>query len=236
MKFDVYLETGPKHRKTMTHVPSLAGTTAMGETTEIALDNTRDAIRERIAFLHRHGEKHPDPDPIELNIAEEDTTTGWLGFAVGVFGSDLEPIPPRELERQVRWAEWAREELIEAAKAQRGGLRSGPPGKGRTPAEILAHVAGSERAYLNSVVGPVDGLNDAIKRVEKSPDDPWDALARAREILLARIRAMTPAERRTVVKRGKERRTARRMLRRTLEHEWEHVLELQARLPAKARR
>src|SRR5882724_1547351 len=152
MKFDVYLETGPKHRKTMTHVPSLAGTTATGETTEIALDNTRAAIRERIAFLCRHGEEYADPEPIELNVGEEDTTTGWLGFAVAVFGSDLEPIPPRELETQVRWAEWSREELIEAAKAQAGGLRSGPPGKGRTPAEILAHVAGSERAYLNSLI------------------------------------------------------------------------------------
>jgi predicted RNase H-like HicB family nuclease len=235
MKFDVYLETGPKHRKTMTHVPSLAGVTAMGETTEVALDNTRDAIRERVAFLRRQGEEHPDPEPIELNVAEEDTTGGFLGFAIAVFRSDLEPVPPRELERQVRWAEWSREELIKAARAQKGGLRSGPPGKGRTPAEILAHVAGSERAYLNSVVGPVEGLNAAIKAVEASPDDPWDALAAAREILLKRIRAMTPEERRAVVKRGKEHRTARRMLRRTLEHEWEHVLELRARLgPRKA--
>jgi predicted RNase H-like HicB family nuclease/uncharacterized damage-inducible protein DinB len=230
MKFDVYVETGPKHRKTMTHVPSLAGTTAMGETTEAALENTRSAIRERIEFLRRHGEGHPDPDPIELVVAEEDTTGGFLGFAVGVFAPDLEPLTPRELERQVRWAEWSREELIEVARAQPRGLRSGPAGKGRTPAEILAHVAGSERAYLHSVVGSVDGLNDAIKAVEKSVDDPWPALGRAREILLARIRALTPEERRAIVQRGKERRTARRMLRRTLEHEWEHVLELRSRL------
>jgi predicted RNase H-like HicB family nuclease len=234
MKFDVYLETGPKHRKTMTHVPDLAGTTAMGETTEVALDNTRNAIRERVAFLRRHGEKHPDPEPIELNVAEEDTTSSFLGFAVGVFGWDLEAIPPRELERQVRWAEWSREELIEAARSQPGGLRSGPQGKGRTPAEILAHVAGSEGAYLKSVVGPVEGLNAAIKAIEQAPLDPWGAMAAAREILLARIRAMTPEERRAIVKGGKGRRTARRMLRRTLEHEWEHVLELQARLPRRS--
>ena len=230
MKFDVYLETGPKHRKTMTHVLALAGTTAMGETTEAALENTRAAIRERIEFLRRHAEGHPDPDPIELVVAEEDTTGGFLGFAVGVFGPDLEPLTPRELERQVRWAEWSREELVDAARRQSGGLRSGPAGSGRAPTEILAHVAGSERAYLHSVVGSVDGLNDAIKAVEKSADDPWGALARAREILLARIRALTPDERRAVVQRGKDRRTARRMLRRTLEHEWEHVVELKSRL------
>jgi predicted RNase H-like HicB family nuclease len=230
MNFDAYIETGPKHRKTMTHVLSLAGTTAMGETTDVALDNTRAAIRERIEFLRRHGEEHPDPEPIELTVAEEDTTTGFLGFAASTFGPDLEPVTPRELQRQLRWVEWSREELLEAARAQRGGLRSGPSGRGRTPAEILAHVAGAERAYLNSVVGPVEGLNDAIKRIESTPDDPWRALARAREILLARIVAMTPDERRAVVQRGKERRTARRMLRRTLEHEWEHVLELRSRL------
>jgi predicted RNase H-like HicB family nuclease len=236
MKFEVYLETGPKHRKTMTHVPGLAGTTAMGETTDIALDNTRPAIRERVEFLRRHGQKHPDPDPIELAVVEEDLTGGFLGFAIAFFGSDLEPVPPRELERQVCWAQWSREELIEVARAQPGGLRSGPPGKGRTPAEILAHVAGAERAYLNSIVGPVEGLNAQIKAVENSPDDPWDALARAREILIARIQALTPEERRAVVQRGKERRTARRMLRRTLEHEWEHVQELRARLPAGRKR
>jgi predicted RNase H-like HicB family nuclease len=232
MKFDVYLETGPKHRKSMTHVLSLAGTTATGETTEAAIENTRGAIRRRVAFLRRHGEQHPDPEPIELAIAEEDTTTGWLGYALGVFGPDLEPIGEAELQRQVRWASWARDELIEVARAQPGGLRSGPPGKGRTPAEILAHVAGAERGYLNSVVGRIDGLNDAIKAVESGPDDPWDALARGREILAARIRGMTAEERSAVVQRGKERRTARRMLRRTLEHEWEHVLELQSRLSA----
>ena len=230
MKFDVYIETGPKHRKTMTHVLSLAGTTAMGETTEAALENTRDAIRDRVEFLHRHGENHPDPQPIELNVAEEDTTTGFLGYAQSVFGPDLEPLTPAELKRHVRWAEWSREELLEVARAQRGGLRSGPAGKGRTPAEILAHVAGSEAAYLYSVVGPVDGLRDAIKQVENNPDDPWDALGRARHIMIDRMLALTPEERTAVVQRGKSRRTARRMLRRTLEHEWEHVLELRARV------
>jgi predicted RNase H-like HicB family nuclease len=230
MKFDVCIETGPKHRKTMTHVVSLAGTTASGETTEVALDNTRTAIRDRLDFLRRHGEGHPDPDPIELNVAEEDTSGRFLGFATGVFSADLEPMTPRELQQQVSWAEWSREELIEVARAQPGGLRSGPPGKGRTPAEILAHVAGSERAYLHSVVGPVEGLNNLIKAVESRPDDPWDPMARAREILIRRILAFTPEERSAVVQRGKEKRTARRMLRRTLEHEWEHVQELRSRL------
>ena len=235
MKFDVYVETGPKRRKSMTHVLALPGTIATGDTLDHALDNTRGAISARIAFLRRHGEKPRDAEPIELVVAEEDTTTGFIGFAAATFGPDLEPISKPQLEKLGRQAEWAREELIEAARARRGGLRGGPPGKGRSPADILAHVAGAERAYLNSVVGPVDGLGTEIKAVEQNPDDPWAPLDRAREILVKRIRAMTEAERTRVVTRGKEQRTARRMMRRTLEHEWEHVLELQSRLPAAKR-
>ena len=237
MKFDVYVETGPKHRKSMTHVLALPGTIASGDTLEQALDNTRAAILERVVFLRRHGDKPRNPEPIELVVAEEDTTTGFIGFAAATFQPDLEPIPKPELERLVRQAEWAREEMLDAARAQRGGLRGAPPGKGRrrSPGEILAHVAGAERAYLNSVVGPVDGLNAAIKTIEANPDDPWDALAHARELLLARIRGMTQEERTGVFKRGKEQRTARRMMRRTLEHEWEHVFELRSRLPAPKR-
>ncbi len=232
MKFDVHVETGPKHRKSMTHVLALPGTIATGDTLDEALENTRGAIVERVAFLRRHGETVRDPEPIELVIAEEDTTTGFIGFGAATFERDLEPLTKPELEKLVRQAEWARAELIEAARAQPGGLRGGSPGKGRTPAEILAHVAGSERAYLNSVVGPVDGLNAEIKAIEQNPDDPWAALDRARELLVKRIGAMTEAERTRVFERGKEHRTARRLMRRMLEHEWEHVLELRSRVRA----
>ena len=235
MQFDVYVETGPKHRKSMAHVLALPGTIASGNTLEEALENTRGAIRERVAFLRRHGEKPRDPEPIELVVAEEDTTTGFIGFAAATFKPDLAPVSKAELEGLVRQAEWSRDELLEAARAQRDGLRGTPPGKGRSPADILAHVAGAERAYLNSVVGPVDGLNAAIKAVEANPGDPWDALAHARDLLLARIRGMSDHERTAVFKRGKEQRTARRMMRRTLEHEWEHVLELRSRLPTPKR-
>ena len=230
MKFELALETGPKHRKTMVHVLSLPGVTTMGPTTAEAVESTHLAIRERLDFLRGHGESASNAEPMDLVVTEEDTTSGWLGFGIAFFDWDARPIESEELRRQVQWAEWAREALIEAARAQPGGLRSGPPGKGRQVAEILAHVAGAERAYLNSVVGPVSGLNDAIKAIENNPGDPWQALSRARAILVERILALTAVERTVVVERGKERRTARRMLRRMLEHELEHVLELRARL------
>lgn len=230
MRFDLYLESGPRHRKTMVHVLALPGCFAMGATNEAAIANARPAIRERLDFLGRHGEPPIDPEPMELVVAEEDTTGGWLGFGVALFSPDREPISADEARRQVTWLGWSREELISAARALPGELTTNPAGGGRAVVAVLHHVAGAERAYLNSVLGPVPGLNAALTAAERAGSDPWDALARARGMVLERLAAMTDAERALVVQRGGQLRSTRRMLRRMLEHEWEHTLELRARL------
>lgn len=230
MRFDLYLETGPRHRKTMVHVLALPGCVAMGATTEAAIENARSAIRERLDFLGRHGEALIDPEPIELVVAEEDTTGSWLGFGVALFGPDREPISTDELRRQVTWLGWSREELTSAARALPGELTTNPAGGGRAVIVILHHVAGAERAYLNSVLGPLPGLNAALTAAEQAGNEPWDAFAQARAMVLERLTAMTDAERALVVQRGGQVRSTRRMLRRMLEHEWEHTLEVRARL------
>jgi predicted RNase H-like HicB family nuclease len=70
MRFELYLESRPQHRKTCVFVPGLPGCTARGPTTEAAIENTRAAIIERPDFLRRHGERVADPDPIELVLAD----------------------------------------------------------------------------------------------------------------------------------------------------------------------
>ena len=50
--YDLYLESGPRRRKTMVHVPSLLGCVATGATTEEALANTPAAIQ---SFLRSAG-------------------------------------------------------------------------------------------------------------------------------------------------------------------------------------
>jgi predicted RNase H-like HicB family nuclease/uncharacterized damage-inducible protein DinB len=214
----------------MVHVPALAGCIAVGPTTEQAMENARSAIRARLEFLRRHGEPVADPDPLELVVAEEDTTSGWLGFGVGFFGPDREPIGADEAKRQVVWLTWSRDELVAAARAQPGTATAEPAGGGRTVASILLHAADAERGYLTSALGPVAGLNAAVTAIERAGDEPWEALARTRDIVIGRLAAMTDEERTAVVRRGKDQQTARRMLRRMLEHEWEHTLELRARL------
>jgi predicted RNase H-like HicB family nuclease/uncharacterized damage-inducible protein DinB len=231
MRFDLYLESGPQHKRTWVYVPSLPGTVGFGPTTEEAIQNTRDAIRERVAFLRRHGDTPPDPEPIELNVVRHVIERQVLGFGQQVFETDLAPLTAEEAATQLRWAEWSREELVAAAGAQTLPLAERPRTGGRSAAAILSHVAAAEWSYVSSTLGTLPGASAAIAAIEAAGDEPWDALAAERATLLTRLRAMTPEELTRVVERdGKPPRTARRMLRRMLEHEWEHVQELRARL------
>jgi predicted RNase H-like HicB family nuclease len=235
MRFDLYLESGPQHKRTWVYVPSLPGTVGFGPTSDQAIENARDAIRGRIAFLRRHGGDATDPDvpdsePIELHVAEHIIERQLLGFGQQSFPTDREPLTAAEAARQLRWAEWSREELIAAARAQPRPLLEKPP-TGRSAAEILSHVAGAEWSYVSSTLGTLAGQSATIAAIEGAGDEPWAALAAEREALMERLRAMTADELTRIVEReGKPPRTARRMLRRMLEHEWEHVLELQARI------
>lgn len=56
MQYALYLESGPRRRKTMVHVLDLLGCIAQGPTTEAALEATSAAIRAYLRFLQRHGE------------------------------------------------------------------------------------------------------------------------------------------------------------------------------------
>ena len=65
--YALYLESGPKRKKTMVHALDLLGCVAVGPTTEAALGATPEAIRLYKRFLRRHGEDAGDPDaPVEL--------------------------------------------------------------------------------------------------------------------------------------------------------------------------
>src|ERR1035437_5582827 len=231
MRFELYLESGPQHRKTWVFVPGLPGCTARGPTTEAAIENTRAAIIERLDFLRRHGERVADPDPIELVVADHVIERKWLGFGLQFFASDRAPLTEDDVRTQLRWAGWSREEFVAAGRAQVIPLTSKPQTGGRSGAEIVAHVAGAEWGYVGSTLGTLPGYGRAIAAIERAGPEPWDALAAERKTLLTRLQEMREEERTRVLERdGKTPRSARRMLRRMLEHEWEHTLELRSRL------
>ena len=232
MRFDLYLESGPQHRKTWIYVPSLPGCSTVSPTTEAAADFAAAAIRERLDFLRRHGEVVPDPEPMEIVVASHVIERKFLGFGQGAFPSDREPMPADEAARDLRWAEWSRDELIAAARAQPRPLSEKPATGGRSAAAILSHVAEAEWSYVATTLGSIPGGGAIMAAIERAGDEPWPALASEREALFERLRRITPEELGRVVERGegKPPRSTRRMLRRLLEHEWEHVLELRSRL------
>ena len=232
MRFDLYLESGPQHRKTWVYVPSLPGCSTVSPTSDAAPEAARAAILQRIEFLRGHGDTVPNPEPMELVVAGHVIERKTLGFGQQTFPTDREPMTPDEAARQLGWAGWSREELVAAARAQALPLSEKPAAGGRSAAAILSHVAEAEWSYVTSTLGTIAGGGAIVAAVGDSADDPWDALAAERAALVTRLRAMTPTELERVIERGEGRppRTARRMLRRLLEHEWEHVLELRARL------
>ena len=72
--YDLYLESGPRRRKTMVHVLDLLGCVAVGPTTDDAIAATPEAIRAYRRFLCRHGEDI-DPDaPFDTRVAEHITS------------------------------------------------------------------------------------------------------------------------------------------------------------------
>jgi predicted RNase H-like HicB family nuclease len=233
MRYELYLESGPQHRKTWVYVPSLPGCSTAGPTTDAAVEIAVSAIRDRLDFLRRHGEDISDFEPIEVVVAEHRIERKFLGFAQGTYPSDREAVGADEVARDLRWAGWSREELIAAARAQSRPLVEKPDG-GRSAAAILSHVAESEWSYVAVTMGAPAGGSKIMAAIAQSGEGPWTALAAERDALMARLGAMTPHEMAVVVERGEGKpvRSARRMLRRLLEHEWEHALELRSRLSA----
>jgi predicted RNase H-like HicB family nuclease/uncharacterized damage-inducible protein DinB len=230
MRFDLYLESGPQHRKTWIYVPGLPGCSTVSPTSDEAVEYARIAIRGRLEFLRRHGEAMPDAEPIEPVVAGHSIERKFLGFGQMFIATDLEPLHPDEAASRLLWASWSRAELVAAARAIAEPLTVKPASGGRSVAAILSHVAGSEWSYVSSTLGTLPGAAPAIAAIERAGDNPWAALADERETVMERLRAMTIEELQRAEERdGKPPRTARRMLRRFLEHEWEHVLELRAR-------
>ena len=229
MRFDLYLESGPQHRKTWIYAPSLPGCSTVSPTSDQAVEYGRAAIFERLEFLRRHGESTSGLEPVEPVVAGHTIERKFLGFGQLFIPTDLAPVTPDEAASQLLWAGWSRDELVAAAKAIAEPLAQ-KPASGRSAAAILAHVAGSEWSYVSSTLGTLPGYGPAIAAIEVAGEEPWDALAAERETVMERLRAMSIEELAAIKERGgKPPLSARRMLRRFLEHEWEHVIELRGR-------
>jgi predicted RNase H-like HicB family nuclease/uncharacterized damage-inducible protein DinB len=228
-EYALYLESGPRRRKTMIHVLDLLGCIAQGPTTETALEATPEAIRAYLCFLRRHGDAVKPNKKFTTAVAAHIMEGTWLGNGDPTpgFAPDFEPLSANDLEIYLQRLTWLRADLLEMIrKVPRKQLIAEPKSGGRSIYRILEHVAGSECVYLRYLVGKVEGLADALRAVEQSPDNLPFALPRLWQISKSRLETLTAAERKQSVKHGQVTWTARRALRRLLEHDWEHLQEL----------
>jgi predicted RNase H-like HicB family nuclease len=189
--YDLYVESGPRRRKTMVHMPDLLGCIAVGPTTEEALAATPEAIRAFHRFVQRYGETFDLEQPIATRVVEHVTQGEWLGNGSPyvVFAPDLEPLGVGEVETYLRRFRWMREELaVWAKKRANEQLDAQPPGGGRTARAIILHIIGS--TYLsNSLVGGAPGFSAVQGAAERCELDLPEALRRTVRLAVERVRA-----------------------------------------------
>jgi uncharacterized damage-inducible protein DinB/predicted RNase H-like HicB family nuclease len=230
--YRLYLESGPRRRKTMVHVLGLLGCIANGPTTEEALAATPDAIRAYRRFLLRHGEAIDPEAPFETQIAEHVTEGEWLGNGSPylLFGPDYEPVADEDLDILLARYHWLRDELATWAAAQSDEqLDAAPAGGGRTGRAVLLHVLGATGGYLAAALGGAPGFSRISTAAERGEIGLAEALRQAEARAIEVARNTNPQQRSTPRERPAGPRTFRQALRRMLEHDWEHLAELSRR-------
>lgn len=229
--YKLYLESGPRRKKTMVHVLELLGCIANGPTTEITLDRTPAAIRRYLCFLQYHGESvNPDVE-IQTEIAEHVMEGLWLGNGDPsiVFEPDLDPLGIEEMEILISHLEWMRLDMFNLVGDLSDEELDQKPEKGRPIRTILEHILGSEYNYMYAFGRP-EGLPGSGSIVKKREGNLLEWMAYVREVEIERLRSLSQEQRSEPFIHWKYTRTARKVMRRMLEHQWEHLVEIQDRL------
>ncbi len=233
-KYSLYLESGPKHKKTMVHVLDLLGCIAQGPTTEAALESTPEAIRTYLRFLQAHGEAVRPEGAINTVVAVHVTTGAWLGNGDPTpgFAPDFKTLSIQNKIINLQRLAWMQIDLLELIRdVTQEQMLIEPKGGGRSIYDILEHMAESHVVYLRYLVSNVDGLSQALKAVQKEgPDSLPLTLSGLWDIANSRLAVLSDAERKQLVPHGQVIWSARRCMRRMLEHGWEHLLEISERL------
>lgn len=228
--YDLYLESGPKRRKTMVHVIELGGCVATGPTTEDALAATPEAIRQFLRFVARHGEAVDPGARFETRVAEHVTEGQWLGNGSPsvVYPPDLEPISDAEIAVLLRRVAWICDEVATWAEKQDDERLDATPegGRGRTARAVLLHVLGAQGGSVSAALGGSKGFHALHGAAERGELAIPEALRRSAALVAERVWVATPEERRSTTPRSTRNYTLRKALRRTVEHGWEHLAEL----------
>jgi predicted RNase H-like HicB family nuclease len=229
-EYALYLESGPKRRKTMVHVLDLLGCVAVGPTTDAALEATPHAIRRYLSFFQRHGENLDPDEPFTTRVAEHLTEGIWLGNGSPyvVYAPDLEPVSQQDIETWVRRFAATREELASWAEKQTDAQLDAPA-DGRTSRAVLLHVMGGPGSYLSASVGGASGFSRIVTAAERGQIEIPDAVRQVAAKAVELLESTTPEQRSAVIETPSQVKTLRKSVRRMLEHDWEHLAELARR-------
>jgi predicted RNase H-like HicB family nuclease len=231
--YGLHLESGPKRRTTMVHVPELLGCVANGPTTEAALEATPAAIRAFLRLLQRHGEAVDPEAPLQTHVVEHITEGAWLGNGSPylLLSTDTRPLDGDEIEVHLHRFQAMRDELSAWVATQTERQLDARPASGRTKRAIVLHVMGAAiGGYLSAALGGSKGFSAVQGAAERGEIPLADGLQRIAAMTVERVRETTAEQRRMIRDRGGgDKRTLRKALRRILEHDWEHLAELSRR-------
>jgi predicted RNase H-like HicB family nuclease len=230
--YDLYLESGPRRRKTMVHVLDLLGCVAVGPTTDEALAATPEAIAAFRRFLNRHGEAIDVDDPFETRIVEHVTEGYFIGNGSPyiLFGPDSTPVTEPEIEVFARRIAGLGAEFGEWASAQTDAMLDAKPDSGgREAREMLRHVLAARGAGIATALGSSSGLNRIATAAERGELPLPAAFAESSARMIELVKATTPEQRSTPRQLPSGPIPLQQRLRRILEHDWEHLAELSRR-------
>ncbi len=225
--YPLVLESGPQHKRTFITMPTLPGCVSNGPTTEAAIEQAPEAIRDFVRLLAEHGEEVDPGQEIDVEVVRHVTDNKWVGFGIEL-EEDLEPLTRRELEQQLRWARWMREEMVDLLAGVSDEEFTRKPAKGRPIRKIVEHVFGAEYGYVRRF-GKIEGVKGpgAIEAMDRGELMEWMGFVRERE--MARLHAFTDEELGAVDQAGSQVKTVRSYMRKLLAHQWEHLVEIRQR-------
>jgi predicted RNase H-like HicB family nuclease len=231
-EFSLFLESGPKKRKTMVHVLDLLGCVVRGSTTEEALSAVPTVIENYLLFLKSSGEKFDPLEPFSTHVAAHVMEGGWVGEGDPTpgFVPDFLSVNRSDFLCYVFRLNAIHNSILALLKdISINQLTQEPPDGHRSLYRILEHAAESEYTYLRMQMGPDKEIAAACKAL--SPNDPglFIALKQIWHLINTRLLAFSDDALAQLVPHGQITWSAYRMMRRMLEHSWEHREEIRER-------